>query len=231
MTQPRSSVEGSAARDVNQPKKVRNPMHAIRRTTLAVVAGASVLSLAACAAGITTAGPAAPATAHVPGGAVVHLTGALPSFPVPVGAHVLSSGVVGTGYMIVLTKVSVQAATRFYGKALPATGYSITNQQTQDSAGLTAAAIKFTGHGYNGEIGALSGNASAAPAASSATASASACPVGTSCTEPTDASTGELGFLSIPGFSGFPGFPSISGFPDLSALSPGSLVVIGLARG
>jgi hypothetical protein len=46
----------------------------------------------------------------------------------------------------------------FYGSALPTAGYTITENTNATGADINGTAIEFTGHGYKGTIGAVSGS-------------------------------------------------------------------------
>jgi hypothetical protein len=87
----------------------------------------------------------------------VNVGGSLGTFPIPPGASVVdnttSSGQVG----IAFTGVTAAETTTFYTAALPSAGYTITQNQQVTGDSYTGTGIKFTGHGYDGSIGALSG--------------------------------------------------------------------------
>jgi hypothetical protein len=159
---------------------------ACRAAALAAVCVAG-LSLAACSGGITTpsAAPSSPATsptaapasaaATTPpastttgssgatsppagsGGGTVSVGGSLGTFPIPGGATVVDNGTDGANIEIVLTGVTPQQVDTFYTATLPSAGYTITENSTASDASVSGLTIKFTGHGYEGDIGAASG--------------------------------------------------------------------------
>jgi hypothetical protein len=142
-----------------------------RAVALAAAACLTGLPLAACSAGLTSAAPPAasapPAStpSATPTGSPVSASGStvsvdapIGSFPVPPGATVVANVIDNGKVEIVLTGVSAQEASTFYTAALPAAGYTITSNATVTGTTFSAAAaIKFTGHRYSGDIGAVSG--------------------------------------------------------------------------
>jgi hypothetical protein len=159
---------------------------ACRAAALAAVCVAG-LSLAACSGGITTPGAApsspassptaAPASASATtppasgstgttgvtspaagsGGGTVSVGGSLGTFPIPSGATVVDNGTDGANIEIVLTGVTPQEVSAFYTATLPSAGYTITENSSASDATVSGLTIKFTGHGYEGDIGAASG--------------------------------------------------------------------------
>jgi hypothetical protein len=117
----------------------------------------TALSLAACSAGLTSAAP--PAGSPVSGpGSTVSVNAPIGSFPVPPGATVVAKVIDNGKVELVLTGVTPQEVSTFYTAALPAAGYTITSNETLSGTTFSAvAAIKFTGHHYSGDIGAVSG--------------------------------------------------------------------------
>jgi hypothetical protein len=85
----------------------------------------------------------------------VPVGGSIGSFPLPPGAQVADNVTSGSQIDIVLGSVSASAADSFYTSALQSAGYTITSNASGTSAGAGVAAIEFTGHGYKGDIGAL----------------------------------------------------------------------------
>jgi hypothetical protein len=59
-------------------------------------------------------------------------------------------------YDIVFGSVSPSEASRFYTTALPRAGYTITSNSSATGSSFSGTGIWFTGHGYDGQIGALS---------------------------------------------------------------------------
>lgn len=151
-------------------------MNAFRSTVMAAAACAAGLSLAACNAASSTAGPASPAggltssssasssspaakaaAQTTPGcsdsGGMVTLSALVSSFPVPPGGQVVEdlNGSKFTG--IVLSSVTPSAMEAFYTSTLPRDGYKI----TQNEEGLGFPELIFQGHGYTGVVAAAAG--------------------------------------------------------------------------
>jgi hypothetical protein len=154
-------------------------MNAHRLVAMAVMTCAAGLSVAACTAGITTPrpttspSPAASHTASSPAAAPSHTASSsaspadavsvdapIGSFPVPHGAQVLYNIACDKQVLIDLSSVTPSQASTFYTSALPRAGYKITSNSllagTQPGVSASAAQIEFTGHGYNGQITAVS---------------------------------------------------------------------------
>jgi hypothetical protein len=101
----------------------------------------------------TTASPApSPASA----GGTVSVSGPIGRFPLPPGAQLIEDGTDNGHYDIVFGSVSPSEASRFYTTALPRAGYTITSNSSAAEDSFSGTGIWFTGHGYNGQIGALS---------------------------------------------------------------------------
>jgi hypothetical protein len=131
-------------------------MNYLRAMALTAAACTAGVSLTACSA-TTTASPAR-GPAPVAGGKV-GVSGPLGRFPLPQGAQVIEDTTDYGHYSIVFGSVSPSAVSSFYATALPRAGYTIISNSsaTGDSWGsFSGTAIWFTGHGYNGQIGALS---------------------------------------------------------------------------
>ena len=130
-------------------------MHHLRTAVLAAAACAAGIPLAACSV-TTTAGPA---SGSAPPGSTVSVSGPLGRFPVPQGAQVIEDGTSYGHTSIVFGSVSPSEVSSFYAAALPRAGYTIISDSaaTGDSwSPISGTMIWFTGHGYNGQIGALS---------------------------------------------------------------------------
>lgn len=166
-------------------------MNTYRRMALTVTTCAGCLSLAACAAGITSANPktspsaAASHAGSSPAASASHATSAsagagttvrvdapIGSFPIPSAAEVVANMPCGKQLLVELGSVTPAQASSFYTAALPQAGYQITvNTLTSDpntGAAQGMAEFTFTGHGYTGLIIAmanLDAGASAAPMA------------------------------------------------------------------
>jgi hypothetical protein len=131
-------------------------MNHLRTAVQAAAAACTVgVSLAACS--VTTT--ASPATSPAPAGSTLSVSGPLGRFPIPQGAQVIEDSTDYGHYSIVFGSVSPSAVSTFYATALPRAGYSIISNSsaTGDSWGsFSGTGIWFSGHGYNGQIGALS---------------------------------------------------------------------------
>jgi hypothetical protein len=131
-------------------------MNHLRTAVQAAAAACTVgVSLAACS--VTTT--ASPATSPAPAGSTLSVSGPLGRFPIPQGAQVIEDSTDYGHYSIVFGSVSPSAVSTFYATALPWAGYSIISNSsaTGDSWGsFSGTGIWFSGHGYNGQIGALS---------------------------------------------------------------------------
>ena len=129
-------------------------MNHLRNMALAAAAACTVgVSLAACSVA-TTASPA-PGPAPVAGG-TASVSGPLGRFPLPQGAQVIEDSADYGHYSIVFGSVSPSAASSFYATALPRAGYTIISHSSATGDSFSGTGIWFTGHGYNGQIGALS---------------------------------------------------------------------------
>jgi hypothetical protein len=127
-----------------------------RTLALAAAACTAGVSLAACS--VTTTASPAPGPASVAGGAA-SVSGPLGRFPLPQGAQVIEDSADYGHYSIVFGSVSPSAASSFYATALPQAGYTIISNSSATGASwgsFSGTGIWFTGHGYNGQIGALS---------------------------------------------------------------------------
>lgn len=127
-------------------------MNHLRTAALAAVACTAGISLAACS--VTTT--ASPASSSAPAGSTVSVSGPLGGFPIPPGAQVIEDSTDSGHYSIVFGSVSPSAASSFYATALPRAGYTIISHSSTTGDSFSGTGIWFTGHGYNGQIGALS---------------------------------------------------------------------------
>ena len=160
-------------------------MNKYRSAALALAACAAAGPVAACSAGVSVAGSAASSAttnsattnsaatnsaaasshgassgASSPGAAVsastVTVGGSIGSFPVPAGANVAENVSEGKNVIIFFGRVTPAKVASFYTTALPRAGYAITSNDVIGVSGGTEAEIVFSGHGYKGEIVALS---------------------------------------------------------------------------
>jgi hypothetical protein len=131
-------------------------MNHLRTAALAAAACTVGISLTACS--VTTT--ASPTSSSAPAGSTVSVSGPVGRFPVPQGAQAIEDSSDNGHYSIVFGSVSPAAAATFYATALPRAGYTIISNSsaTGDSwDSFSGTGIWFTGHGYSGQIGALSG--------------------------------------------------------------------------
>jgi hypothetical protein len=146
-------------------------MNSYRSAALAVATCAAGLSMAACTAGISTVSspPTSPAASShrasaaasspspaSPGRTIV-VNGSAVSFPVPAGAKVVENVAIGQqGTVVIFEFVAPAQVSSFYAAALPRAGYTIIDNAVLSQSGGTDALIQFTGHGYKGNVDALS---------------------------------------------------------------------------
>ena len=146
-------------------------MNKYRYAVAALTACAAIPSLAACTAGITTASttttsPAAPSASSASSSAsqgapalasrTIKVNGGVGSFPVPAGANVVENVASSEETAIIFDKITPAKVSSFYAHALLRAGYTITTNSVLSQSGGTAAIIMFTGHGFTGNIDALS---------------------------------------------------------------------------
>jgi hypothetical protein len=91
--------------------------------------------------------------------------GSIGTFPIPSGARVVENVSYGKQIAVILSSIGPARVSGFYTSALPRAGYTITGNSMTTLNNGAGAAINFTGHGYKGTIGAVSGSL-ASPAAS-----------------------------------------------------------------
>jgi hypothetical protein len=142
-----------------------------RSAALALTTCAASLTVAACTAGVTTAtstvtSPAAPsrsasvAAATSAGaaaaGRMISISGSTGSFPVPAGAKVADNIGASQQIIVIFSAVTPANVSSFYATALPRAGYAISGNSVISEGGGTEAIIQFSGHGYKGNIAALS---------------------------------------------------------------------------
>jgi ABC-type phosphate transport system substrate-binding protein len=146
-------------------------MNKYRPAALALAACAASASVAACSAGISTAttspatSPAGPSRSAsqamsspspASSGHTISISGSIGSFPVPAGAKVAENIAEGKQIIIMFSSVTPANVSSFYAAALPRAGYAISGNSIINEGGATEAIIEFTGHGYKGDIGAVS---------------------------------------------------------------------------
>jgi hypothetical protein len=153
-------------------------MSPYRCAAVALATCAAALSLAACSAGVTTAGsPAAPSrgtsaassdatTSSRPSpsptvsksaasGTMIQVSGGVGRFPVPAGAKVGENISSRQETVVIFGSISPAKVSAFYAQALPKAGYTISSNSVFNEAGNVVAAIEFAGHGFKGNIDAL----------------------------------------------------------------------------
>jgi hypothetical protein len=144
-------------------------MNRYRPAAVALAACAANLSLAACSAGITTAstatttaaavsrsGSSASASASAAAGHMLQVSGKVGSFPVPTGAKIAENVASSEETVVFFSAITPAKVSSFYAQALPQAGYTITTNSVFSQSGSTVALIQFTGHGFKGNIDALS---------------------------------------------------------------------------
>ena len=145
-------------------------MNKYRSAALALAACAASLTATACTAGITTATPpatSAAAPSHsasvarsspspASSGRMISVSGSVGSFPVPAGAKVAENIADGQESIVIFSSITPATVSSFYATALPRAGYAITGNSLVTEGGGTVAFIVFSGHGYKGNIDALS---------------------------------------------------------------------------
>lgn len=128
-------------------------------------ASSPAASAAAATSAATAAGSGAPAVTSsgsagaAASGAASTITvgGGIGTFPVPPGASVIENTDDNGNIDVTFTGVTASESTTFYTASLPSYGYTITEDDAASGGTYTGTTIKFTGHGYNGNIGGLSG--------------------------------------------------------------------------
>ena len=145
-------------------------MNKYRSSALVLAACAASLTVAACTAGITTATPpatSAAAPSHsasvarsspspASSGRMISVSGSVGSFPVPAGAKVAENIADGQESIVIFSSITPAKVSSFYATALPQAGYTISGNSLVTQGGGTVAFILFSGHGYKGNIDALS---------------------------------------------------------------------------
>ena len=134
-------------------------MSAYRGMAALTVASAAAVFLAACSAGVTSAGVASDAGRSGLARSMVSVGGPIGSFPVPAGATVADKMTNSKEIVLLLGSVTPAQVSRFYTAELPRDGYKISGSTlVAGGTGGTGAvvAMEFSGHGYQGTIGALS---------------------------------------------------------------------------
>jgi hypothetical protein len=87
---------------------------------------------------------------------MIKVAGDVGSFPVPAGANVAENIASSQETVIIFDKITPARVSSFYARALPQDGYTITTNSVVSQSAGTAAIIQFTGHGFAGNIDALS---------------------------------------------------------------------------
>ena len=145
-------------------------MNGYRPAAVTLAACLVSLSLAACTTGITSASTAAPASSSsssasasasasaslAAAGRMIQVSGKVGSFPVPAGAKIAENVASSEETVVFSSAITPAKVSSFYARALPQAGYTITTNSVFSQSGSTVALIQFTGHGFKGNIDALS---------------------------------------------------------------------------
>jgi len=138
------SVAGSAASSATTNSATTNSA-----TTNSATTNSAAASSHGASSGASSPGAAVSAS-------TVTVGGSIGSFPVPAGANVAENVSEGKNVIIFFGRVTPAKVASFYTTALPRAGYAITSNDVIGVSGGTEAEIVFSGHGYKGEIVALS---------------------------------------------------------------------------
>jgi hypothetical protein len=156
-------------------------MNKYRSAALALAACVAAVPVAACSAGVTTAGSAANSAAASSHGAsadtsrgtsgassgasspspagsasTVAVGGSIGSFPIPAGAAIAENVSISHGIDVIFSRITPAEVSSFYATALPRAGYVISGNDVVSQSGGSEVLIQFSGHGYKGNIAALS---------------------------------------------------------------------------
>lgn len=149
-------------------------MNKYRSAAFGLAACAAVVTLAACSAGASTtssaatsaaassrsASASASARASSPGRTVsagtVAVGGSIGTFPIPAGADIAENVSISHGIDVIFSLITPAKVSSFYATALPRSGYVISGNELVSVSGGTEVLIQFSGHGYKGDIAALS---------------------------------------------------------------------------
>jgi len=123
--------------------------------TTSVGTSATSAATSTASAGASISGGPAASTAST-----ITVGGGIGTFPIPAGASVIANSVSNGNPEFSFTGVTASEVTTFYTASLPSYGYTITQNDEASGTSATGTTIKFTGHGYNGDIGGLSGTGS-----------------------------------------------------------------------
>jgi hypothetical protein len=127
-------------------------MNHYRTAALAAAACTAGISLTACSVTSTASPAPSPAAAS----STVSMSGPIGRFPIPPGAQMIDNGSDNGHYDIIFGSLSPSRVSRFYATALPQAGYTIISNSSATGDSFSGTGIWFTGHGYNGQVGALS---------------------------------------------------------------------------
>jgi hypothetical protein len=154
-------------------------MNKYRSAVLALAVGAASLTMAACSSGTPSASSAASSpAASSPGasstaagqgivssappttgapipGRMLTVQGTLGAFPIPAAAKVGENISGGTSVVVIFGLIAPADVARFYAKALPQAGFTVTSNALVSKGNQNGALIVFSGHGYKGNIEAV----------------------------------------------------------------------------
>jgi hypothetical protein len=125
-----------------------------------VSAGTSAPASAPAAASTASTGVSVSGAPAAGTSSTITVGGGIGAFPIPPGASVIENSLDNGKPSIAFTGVTASEVTTFYTASLPSYGYTITENDAASGTSVTGTTIKFTGHGYNGDIGAMSGTGS-----------------------------------------------------------------------
>lgn len=126
-------------------------------TSAATSAAASSAPAAASSSSVGISVSGAPASGA---SSTITVGGGIGTFPIPPGASVIENSVDNGNPSVAFSGVTASEVTTFYTASLPSYGYTITQNDAASGTSVTGTTIKFTGHGYNGDIGGMSGTGS-----------------------------------------------------------------------
>jgi hypothetical protein len=145
-------------------------MNTYRSIALVLASSAAGLSVAACSAGTpsasssTASSPASsrsaapvvssavPTTGPPIAGRMLTVKGKIGTFPIPAAAKIGEDTSGGSSLLVVFGLVAPVDVARFYATALPQAGFTVTSNSLVSRGAQNGALIRFTGHGFKGNI-------------------------------------------------------------------------------
>src|SRR5260370_26976899 len=95
---------------------------------------------------------AGPAPGPPIAGRMITVKGKIGSFPIPAAAKVGENTSGGSSLLVVFALVAPADVARFYATALPQAGFTVTSNSLVSRGAQNGAIIRFTGHGFKGNI-------------------------------------------------------------------------------